>query len=146
MRPALRHRAPAGRWRSRSRRAAVQAAAPRKAARARVLSLRLPCACRSACASPCWHGARPPRRAAGRRSCASGARSSPEFPRAMLVRPGVEVVDVVLNIATVAAEDRALAVAAQALQQPARHRSEEHTSELQSLMRISYAVFCLKKK
>src|SRR3546814_1005077 len=28
----------------------------------------------------------------------------------------------------------------------ARLRSEEHTSELQSLMRISYAVFCLKKK
>src|SRR3546814_6279086 len=27
-----------------------------------------------------------------------------------------------------------------------RFRSEEHTSELQSLMRISYAVFCLKKK
>src|SRR3546814_3973169 len=29
---------------------------------------------------------------------------------------------------------------------PSRPRSEEHTSELQSLMRISYAVFCLKKK
>src|SRR3546814_6839896 len=29
---------------------------------------------------------------------------------------------------------------------PAGRRSEEHTSELQSLMRISYAVFCLKKK
>src|SRR3546814_1497641 len=29
---------------------------------------------------------------------------------------------------------------------PDRVRSEEHTSELQSLMRISYAVFCLKKK
>src|SRR3546814_5173393 len=29
---------------------------------------------------------------------------------------------------------------------PTRARSEEHTSELQSLMRISYAVFCLKKK
>src|SRR3546814_956392 len=29
---------------------------------------------------------------------------------------------------------------------PAQRRSEEHTSELQSLMRISYAVFCLKKK
>src|SRR3546814_6186266 len=28
----------------------------------------------------------------------------------------------------------------------AGYRSEEHTSELQSLMRISYAVFCLKKK
>src|SRR3546814_3436383 len=27
-----------------------------------------------------------------------------------------------------------------------RNRSEEHTSELQSLLRISYAVFCLKKK
>src|SRR3546814_3688113 len=35
----------------------------------------------------------------------------------------------------------------QFLQQRAdRDRSEEHTSELQSLMRISYAVFCLKKK
>src|SRR3546814_14057598 len=31
-------------------------------------------------------------------------------------------------------------------QQTATTRSEEHTSELQSLMRISYAVFCLKKK
>src|SRR3546814_10439885 len=30
--------------------------------------------------------------------------------------------------------------------EPRRTRSEEHTSELQSLMRISYAVFCLKKK
>src|SRR3546814_9469981 len=29
---------------------------------------------------------------------------------------------------------------------PSAKRSEEHTSELQSLMRISYAVFCLKKK
>src|SRR3546814_3225621 len=29
---------------------------------------------------------------------------------------------------------------------PRPRRSEEHTSELQSLMRISYAVFCLKKK
>src|SRR3546814_14902555 len=29
---------------------------------------------------------------------------------------------------------------------PLTDRSEEHTSELQSLMRISYAVFCLKKK
>src|SRR3546814_3417145 len=33
-----------------------------------------------------------------------------------------------------------------ALRAGARERSEEHTSELQSLMRISYAVFCLKKK
>src|SRR3546814_3782294 len=32
------------------------------------------------------------------------------------------------------------------LRRPAEPRSEEHTSELQSLMRISYAVLCLKKK
>src|SRR3546814_6428245 len=32
------------------------------------------------------------------------------------------------------------------LGQASHERSEEHTSELQSLMRISYAVFCLKKK
>src|SRR3546814_7594915 len=32
------------------------------------------------------------------------------------------------------------------LYQGDQYRSEEHTSELQSLMRISYAVFCLKKK
>src|SRR3546814_10877566 len=35
---------------------------------------------------------------------------------------------------------------AEALGIAERPRSEEHTSELQSLMRISYAVFCLKKK
>src|SRR3546814_2361890 len=34
----------------------------------------------------------------------------------------------------------------QLIEQRRYHRSEEHTSELQSLMRISYAVFCLKKK
>src|SRR3546814_6731582 len=33
-----------------------------------------------------------------------------------------------------------------AARQPGGRRSEEHTSELQSLMRISYAVFCLNKK
>src|SRR3546814_6399307 len=35
---------------------------------------------------------------------------------------------------------------AQARRRCSERRSEEHTSELQSLMRISYAVFCLKKK
>src|SRR3546814_10110126 len=42
-------------------------------------------------------------------------------------------------------ETRHPAVAARRRQKTAE-RSEEHTSELQSLMRISYAVFCLKKK
>src|SRR3546814_10444561 len=35
---------------------------------------------------------------------------------------------------------------AERVRQQCLKRSEEHTSELQSLMRISYAVFCLKKK
>src|SRR3546814_5650890 len=41
---------------------------------------------------------------------------------------------------------RLVHVAGHALRRRDRARSEEHTSELQSLMRISYAVFCLKKK
>src|SRR3546814_6185773 len=49
------------------------------------------------------------------------------------------------------AREAAPAMPASALQRArisstAARRSEEHTSELQSLMRISYAVFCLKKK
>src|SRR3546814_9577762 len=47
--------------------------------------------------------------------------------------------DEAINVATV----RHLTLASKAQQ---KARSEEHTSELQSLMRISYAVFCLKKK
>src|SRR3546814_9398996 len=38
------------------------------------------------------------------------------------------------------------AVHSHLVRQQLRTRSEEHTSELQSLIRISYAVFCLKKK
>src|SRR3546814_10524876 len=41
---------------------------------------------------------------------------------------------------------RALLLRRHQLDQRPSVRSEEHTSELQSLMRISYAVFCLKKK
>src|SRR3546814_2619166 len=42
--------------------------------------------------------------------------------------------------------DRIFAPFQQAIAAAIDRRSEEHTSELQSLMRISYAVFCLKKK
>src|SRR3546814_3590313 len=45
-----------------------------------------------------------------------------------------------------AGADAIHANAALGIGQPGDARSEEHTSELQSLMRISYAVFCLKKK
>src|SRR3546814_2069839 len=44
------------------------------------------------------------------------------------------------------ARSRVRDAAQSALALPELERSEEHTSELQSLMRISYAVFCLKKK
>src|SRR3546814_2061292 len=57
--------------------------------------------------------------------------------------------DVAEGIAGVADQDaRAIERAAgePAAGEQDRVRSEEHTSELQSLMRISYAVFCLKKK
>src|SRR3546814_9597315 len=43
-------------------------------------------------------------------------------------------------------EDRYADRLAQGIARETGARSEEHTSELQSLMRISYAVFCLKKK
>src|SRR3546814_8939676 len=43
-------------------------------------------------------------------------------------------------------ERHARMLVVQALSRVLLQRSEEHTSELQSLMRISYAVFCLKKK
>src|SRR3546814_9838289 len=45
-----------------------------------------------------------------------------------------------------ATSDRMDAIFADAVDGAGPPRSEEHTSELQSLMRISYAVFCLKKK
>src|SRR3546814_5307691 len=74
-------------------------------------------------------------------------------PRAERVRVGDG--DLVLDHMPVVQHDRHLAaerlhrrVARMIAARPLRilDRSEEHTSELQSLMRISYAVFCLKKK
>src|SRR3546814_7195726 len=44
------------------------------------------------------------------------------------------------------AEPGAMIAAIQLAASAVAHRSEEHTSELKSLMRISYAVFCLKKQ
>src|SRR3546814_6460334 len=50
------------------------------------------------------------------------------------------------RLADPARRDDARAARAAALHHEQPDRSEEHTSELQSLMRISYAVFCLQKK
>src|SRR3546814_6077895 len=60
---------------------------------------------------------------------------------AALVPMGWGIDLVMLTAATVAAWPGAVVQVP-----PMPDRSEEHTSELQSLMRISYAVFCLKKK
>src|SRR3546814_1638454 len=80
------------------------------------------------------------------------------FPYTTLFRSvaglaGVDQLDQVLDVAIeeVDADHAALAEAALIAEVEAVggfrvERSEEHTSELQSLMRISYAVFCLKKK
>src|SRR3546814_7533277 len=58
-------------------------------------------------------------------------------------RSGVKDLTVISNNAGV--DDFGLGLLLQS-RQVRKMRSEEHTSELQSLMRISYAVFCLKKK
>src|SRR3546814_4174276 len=50
------------------------------------------------------------------------------------------------NAVMIALQQQAQHSLAMRLTNPSSIRSEEHTSELQSLMRISYAVFCLKKK
>src|SRR3546814_4086916 len=56
-------------------------------------------------------------------------------------RLGVADVQVAVGLGRKPRDDHRLTTARQIV-----GRSEEHTSELQSLMRISYAVFCLKKK
>src|SRR3546814_2330139 len=60
---------------------------------------------------------------------------------AALAPVGVPIADIVI---TNDAGERACALQVKTRREIGR--SEEHTSELQSLMRISYAVFCLKKK
>src|SRR3546814_3950399 len=61
------------------------------------------------------------------------------------VVPGIGNIPGPLPLAVDIAVVGPFAVVRQLVPRDARMRSEEHTSELQSLMRISYAVFCLKK-
>src|SRR3546814_7840010 len=55
------------------------------------------------------------------------------------------IVDGPVSAEVVALDHATMMKEAEVLRKIADNRSEEHTSELQSLMRISYAVFCLKK-
>src|SRR3546814_6069589 len=68
---------------------------------------------------------------------ATSAQSSPHSANSSRSRPNASPRPWALSTASLAHHRRTNA---------ASRRSEEHTSELQSLMRISYAVFCLKKK
>src|SRR3546814_1940616 len=63
------------------------------------------------------------------------ANNSSQFVREVDQKSGIKV-----EVLSGVEEERLIGLAA------SQSRSEEHTSELQSLMRISYAVFCLKKK
>src|SRR3546814_2301070 len=62
---------------------------------------------------------------------------------AMAIRRAGVTLDQAADVAIAEVETTS---AADARRRERERRSEEHTSELQSLMRISYAVFCLKKK
>src|SRR3546814_3645219 len=64
-------------------------------------------------------------------------------PDAVRIAFGLQRID---GVAEVVRRLRRRADAPALEQDDVERRSEEHTSELQSLMRISYAVFCLKKK
>src|SRR3546814_2783245 len=72
---------------------------------------------------------------------AEGVKVSVDTRKAAVARAAVAAGATLLNDVS-----GALGPVAAELGVPWAARSEEHTSELQSLMRISYAVFCLKKK
>src|SRR3546814_3467093 len=76
---------------------------------------------------------------------ANAARDTARYTRGLLY---VGAIGILVGFATIGAAIRAGAWPAtcSVMAMPISGRSEEHTPELQSLMRISYAVFCLKKK
>src|SRR3546814_7335147 len=87
---------------------------------------------RRRCPEQRLHPHRPRPLRAGAVACGAGDAGRDHAAAALVPLPSVE------GVVLVAHGDRAAA--------GGHGRSEEHTSELQSLMRISYAVFCLKKK
>src|SRR3546814_9171139 len=80
-----------------------------------------------------------------RPACRWTAKHAPAAVFAHLARPLLERARIHLREGTPMPNDTLFGVHAAALEVRSK-RSEEHTSELQSLLRISYAVFCLKKK
>src|SRR3546814_8769407 len=76
----------------------------------------------------------------GPRLCAAADHAAGDAPRAFARRQGP------VDVPPAAGADRRNGRRLSRTDPRPAARSEEHTSELQSLMRISYAVFCLKKK
>src|SRR3546814_585906 len=74
-----------------------------------------------------------------------GERQRIEIVRCLLQNPSLLIMDEPTSVLTPQEVER-LFETLRKLASEGVSRSEEHTSELQSLMRISYAVFCLKKK
>src|SRR3546814_1127218 len=77
----------------------------------------------------------------------------PQAPSSFVIHLHVDDADAMIATAVAAGarlvrapQDHFYGERSATLRDPFGYRSEEHTSELQSLMRISYAVFCLKKK
>src|SRR3546814_5972918 len=78
-----------------------------------------------------------------------GSSGAVQHPRSGAVRPGSGMQSGENGVGMLArqcGEKAGKGIAAARAARQRYSRSEEHTSELQSLMRISYAVFCLKKK
>src|SRR3546814_9275213 len=68
------------------------------------------------------------------------------MPLTLIRSPMLSQVDAVVRHCDVSLNTEPIILAALSDAADDQKRSEEHTSELQSLMRISYAVFCLQKK
>src|SRR3546814_3582675 len=91
------------------------------------------------------HGLTFPLDLGGRGSCQLGGNASTNAGGMRVIRYGM-MREQVLGVEAVLADGRVISSLNQMIKNNTGYRSEEHTSELQSLMRISYAVFCLKKK
>src|SRR3546814_3567176 len=88
-----------------------------------------------------------PRQRRGARSARSGQEAPAPFGQILQDRSRFEDSDRRASPRRILVDDRGqLVIGVDPPEALAQLRSEEHTSELQSLMRISYAVFCLKKK
>src|SRR3546814_5225159 len=82
----------------------------------------------------------------GEAECGEGGRPRPGEPPCGRRRSHTRAVAALTNLSPSPSDSALVAEVERRARTSSSTRSEEHTSELQSLMRLSYAVFCLKKK